>query len=189
MKLFGDAAGLRVEGLGGLGVVERVLGIDTEWNGIVSGSEVMTVSLVPVFAGSHGDELREFFVERTESVVDPGAEGWEVAIVLMSSGVELGLGTVVAIGGPHGANDGEFIDLFTEAGEPIADFDAANAILSEADLQGIEGIALIAIGVWDDESFDGEFVGILDGGEGCFRDGLSGVAIEHGFGVEALHVA
>ncbi len=58
----------------------------------------------------------------------------------------------------------------------------------EADLKGEEFVALVAVGVGDDEAFDGEFLGILGMGEGGLGDGHPGVLIEGGFGVEAFEV-
>lgn len=58
----------------------------------------------------------------------------------------------------------------------------------EADLEGEEFVALVAVGVGDDEAFDGEFLGILGMGEGGLGDGHSRVLIEGGFGVEAFEV-
>jgi len=58
----------------------------------------------------------------------------------------------------------------------------------EADLEGEEFVALVAVGVGDDEAFDGEFLGILGMGEGGLGDGHPGVLIEGGFGVEAFEV-
>ena len=62
------------------------------------------------------------------------------------------------------------------------------AMFFEADLEGEEFVALVAVGVGNDEAFDGEFLGILSMGEGGLGDGHPGVLIEGGFGVEAFEV-
>ena len=138
--------------------VERIVRVDPQRYGVVRWTEIVTVAFVPVFAIADRDELRQIVVERAEPVVDPGTECRKVAVVLMTSGVELRLRTVVAVGGPHRTHDRQLIDLPGDVREPIADFDAALAVLLETNLQRIEHIALIAVAVGNDQAFDGQAV-------------------------------
>ena len=152
------------------------------------GAEVMTIALVPILTRAHGNELRQVLVERTESVMNPGAEVWEISVVLVASGVKLRLSSMIAVCGPEGSNEGQFVSVLGDMREPIADFHTALAMLLEADLERIKCVALIAIGVGNDKPFEGEFFGILDAGKRCFGDGLPRVLRQHRFWVETFHV-
>jgi hypothetical protein len=46
--------------------------------------------------------------------------------------MKLDLGAVVVVGGPHGANDGDVVDATADVREPVADRNAAFAVLLEA---------------------------------------------------------
>lgn len=122
----GEAEGLGIWGEWGgwFTEVERVSGIDAEGDGVVNGAEVVAVAFVPIFAVSDGDELGEILVERAEAIIDPGAEGGEFAIEGIAPAMELGLCHVIAVGGPHGADDGEAIGVAGDVGEPVGDFEA-----------------------------------------------------------------
>ena len=56
------------------------------------------------------DELRQVVVERAEAVVDPRADRRERPFEHVPAGVELELGAVVVVGGPHRADDGDVVD-------------------------------------------------------------------------------
>ena len=90
----------------------------------MNGAEVVAVAFVPIFAVSDGDELGEILVERAEAIIDPGAEGGEFTIEGIAPAMELGLCHVIAVGGPHGADDGEAIGVAGDVGEPVGDFEA-----------------------------------------------------------------
>jgi hypothetical protein len=98
-----DAAALACsdQSVFGPGEVERAVRVDPQRHGVVGGSEVVAVALVPVLPRAHRHELREVLVERPEPVMHPGSEVWEIAVVLVAAGVELRLRAVVAVGGPE----------------------------------------------------------------------------------------
>ena len=73
--------------------------------------------------------------------------------------------------------------------QPVADLDAALAVLLKADLQRIERVALIAVGVGNDQSLERQLLRILRVGERRLGDRLAGVLVEHRLGIEAFHVA
>ena len=77
-----------------------------------------------------------------------------------------------------------------EVRQPVADLDAALAVLLEADLERIEHVALLAVGVVDDDDAGQlQLLRVLDVLERRLGDGLAGVLREHRLGVEALQVA
>ena len=149
----------------------------------------MTIFLVPVFAVAHRDELRKVFVEGPQSIVHPSAQGREIAIVLMASGMELGLRSMVRVGRPHRANDRKLIDLGSDMREPVADLDPALAVLLESDLEWIQSVALVSVPIGHNEPLDSEFLGVLGFCKGRFCDRLSCILRKHRFWVEALHMA
>ena len=76
--------------------------------------------------------------------------------------MELSLGTVVVVGGPHAADDGQVIDHATDVGEEIGDLDAALAAFFKLDLGWIEFVSLLTVGIVDHgDAGLGEFFGIL----------------------------
>ena len=73
--------------------------------------------------------------------------------------------------------------------QPVADLDAALAVLLEADLQREELVPLLAVGVVDDDDTrELELLGILHVLERRLGDRLAGVLGELGLRVERLHV-
>jgi hypothetical protein len=79
--------------------------------------------------------------------------------------------------------------LVCDRGEPVANFDAALAVFTKADLERIEGVALISVSVGYHESFDGKFLWVLGVSEWSFRDGLACILRQHRLGIKAFHVA
>ena len=122
--------------------------------------------------------------------MDPRAERRVVAVEDVMAGVELVLGGVVVVRDPDRAHDGQVINAAADARPPVADLNAALAALAVADLQGVnprhEG-ARPAGEVADVLAVIRRFEDGL--GVGRFVDGLAGVLVEGGFGVEALQVA
>jgi len=55
--------------------------------------------------------------------------------------MELRLGAMIVIRGPHGTHDGNIVDAAPHVRHPVAELDAAVAIFSKADLQRIEFLA------------------------------------------------
>ena len=74
---------------------------------------------------SHDHELGEILVERPEAVVDPGSDGWELPLQHMATRVELQLGAVVVVRGPHGPHHGDVIDAVAHVWPPVADLQSA----------------------------------------------------------------
>ena len=173
----------------GPGEVERAVRIDPQRHGVVGGSEVVAVALVPVLPRAHRDELRQVLIERSQPVMHPGSEVGEVAVVLVTAGVELRLRAVVAVGGPQRAHERQPVSMPGDVGKPVADFHAALPVLAEAHLERKESIALVAVGVGHHQSLEGQFLRILHRGKRGLGDGLARVLREHGLRVEAFHVA
>jgi hypothetical protein len=174
----------------GLAVVERVGGVDSQRHRVVGRAEVVAVLRVPVLAPADRDELRQVVVERAQAVMHPGAQRWVLAVEHVAAGVELRLGAVVVVGGVHRADDRQVIDALAQAGEPVADLGAALAVLLEADLQRVEAVTLLAVGVVDnDDAGQFQLFGVLCVLEWRLGDGLAGVLVECGLGVEGFQVA
>ena len=111
-----------------------------------------------------------------EAVVDPGAERRELAVEHVPAGVELRLGAVVVVGRVHRADDGDVVDALADVRQPVADLDAALAVLLEADLQRVELVPLLAVGVVDDDDAGQlELLGVLRVLERRLGDRLAGV--------------
>ena len=145
LLLAKDVAAGRGEGQG-------VLGIDAELHAVVLGAEVVGAVRADAAAAvgdrrAQHDELRQVVVERAQAVVDPRADRGELPFEHVPAGVELQLGAVVVVGGPHRADDGEVVDAAAEVRPPVADLQPALPALLEADLQGIELVANVAVGV------------------------------------------
>src|SRR5436190_14417011 len=98
----------------------------------------MTVFPVPDLACADGNELRQIVIERAEAIVHPGAEGWKLSIEHVASGMELGLGTVIAICGPHRTDEGNTVHVSSGMREPVAHFNAALPVFFEADLERVK---------------------------------------------------
>ena len=129
-------------GAGG-GEGQRVLGIDGELHAGVLGAEVAGAVAAHAAAAigdrrAQDDEAGQVVVERAQAVVDPRADRRELALEHVPAGVELELGAVVVVGGPHRADDGDVVDAVADVRPPVADLDAALAALAVADLQRIE---------------------------------------------------
>ena len=173
----------------GAAEVERVVRIDAQRHGVVGRPQVVAVSLVPVLASADRNELRQVVVQRAETVMHPGAERRKVAVVQVAPGVELRLCSVIAVGRPHRTDDRQLVDVLRDMRKPVADLDAALPVLVKADLQRIERVPLIAVGVGNHQSLERQFLRILRVGERRFGDRLAAVLGEHRLRVEALHVA
>ena len=155
---------------------------------VVGGAEVTAVALVEK-ARPHVDELREIFVERAEAVIDPRTDGRLLRVEHVTAGMELHLRAVVVIGRPHRAHDGEVVHAGTEVGKPVAHLDAALAAGREADLQRVNLVALLAVGVvHHDHAHTLALLRVVHALERRFVEGFAGVLGELGLGVEALHV-
>ena len=126
----------------GFGKVERIVGIDLQRDRIIRGTQVMAVTFVKE-TRAHANELRQVLVQRSESIVDPGADRGNSRIKHVTPGMKLNLGSVIVVGGPHGSNDRDVIDSRTDVRKPVADFDPALAALFVADLQRIESCCVV----------------------------------------------
>ena len=102
----------------------------------------------------------------------------------MPTGMELDLRAVVVVGRPHGADDRNVVDAGPDVWKPVADFDAALSMRPKTDLQRIDLIALLTVGIVDDDDADAfEFLGILNIRERRFTDRLAGKPfVSAGFG-------
>ena len=119
----------------------------------------------------------------------PRAQRRIFAVEHVPAGVKLRLGAVVVVSGVHGADEGNIVHALAEVRPPIADLDPALAALAEANLQRVERVALLAVGIVDDDDArQFEFFGILSVLEGRLGDGLAGELGEHRLGIEALHM-
>ena len=123
-----------------LSIGQRVLRIERQRHAVVLRAEI--VGPVPFHAAAaigqrraQHDELRQVVVQRAQTVVHPRADRRKIAIDAVPAGVKLKLRTVVAVVGPHRADDGQIVDAVADVRPPIADFDAAFAALAIADLQ------------------------------------------------------
>src|SRR5438105_675054 len=84
---------------------------------------------------SQHDELRQVIVQRAKAVMRPGADRGKVAINAVAARMELKLCAMIAVFGPHRADNGEVIGAIADVRPPVADFDPALAALAVADLQ------------------------------------------------------
>ena len=74
--------------------------------------------------------------------------------------------------------------------KPVADLDAALPVLLEADLQRVDLVALLAVGIVHyHHAYLFEFFGVLNVGKWRFGNRLSCVFVERGFVVKTFHVA
>ena len=169
--------------------VERIPRIYPQRDGIVGGTEVVPIFLVPVLAIPHRDVLRQVVVQRPQPIVHPRPEVGKIAIVLVSPRVELRLGAMVAVGGPQRPHHRQPINLAGGVWEPVAHLDATLPPFLETDLQGVQRVPLIAISIGHYQALDRQPLGVLHVGERGLGDGLPRVLGEHRLGVEALHVA
>jgi hypothetical protein len=118
------------------------------------------------------------------------ADGREEALEDVPAGVELELGRVVVVGGPHRAHHRQAVHAAGQVRPPVADLDAALALLPEADLQRIQLAQQRprrAGEVADVLAIIGRFDNRLAKGRGI--DGLAGVPVEGRLGIEGLDVA
>jgi hypothetical protein len=172
---------------------ERVIGIDVERDAGVLRAEVAgavgAVAAATVAGRFAEDDVGgQVFVHRTEAVVDPGAEGGQVAVEDVAAGVELQDGAVVVVGGPGGADQRHFVHLVADVGEPVGDEDAVFAAGLIAGLHGIEReLDLVLTGDEGLEVFLDE--GVRQGvAVRRFRKLLAGVFVELRLGVERFDV-
>ena len=173
----------------GPGVGERFLRIDLERHRVEGGSEITPVACIKE-TRAHVDELREILVQRAEAVIHPGADRRFLHIEHVPARVELHLRAVVVVRRPHGADHGNIIHAVPEVREPVADLDAAAAAGLEADLERINLVSLLAVGVVDHHHPNTfEFVRIVDALERRLRECLALVPIECWLRIETFHVA
>ena len=69
--------------------------------------------------------------------MDPGADGGERTFQRMPTRVELQLGSVVVVGGPHAADETEVVRHLAEIAPPITDGEATLTVLLEPDLHRV----------------------------------------------------
>ena len=128
------------------------LRVDRELDAVVLGAEVARPVAAHAAAAigdrrAQHDELRQVVVERAEAVVDPRADRGKLPLEHVPAGVELELGAVVVVGRPHRADDGDVVDAVAEVRPPVADLDAALAALAKADLERIERLPNVTVGI------------------------------------------
>ena len=139
---------------------------------------------------AHPDELREVFVQRAEAPVHPSADGRHTRIKHVPAGMKLHLRTVIVIGGPHRADHRNVIDTAADVWEPITHLDAALAVLFVADLQRIQLVALLAVGiVHHHHAHLLQPITILHILKLRLVDRFAGQLIEHRLRIKTLHVA
>ena len=103
--------------------------------------------------------------------------------------MELRLSAVVAVGGVHRTDDGQFVHVARDVGKPVAHLDSALAVLLKSNLQRVDFVSLVSISIRDYQSLECKFLGILHIGERCFSDRFTLVLRKHGLGIKTLHVA
>ena len=172
-----------------LGVVEGILQVHFQPDGIVGRTEIMTVLLVEV-TRPHADELGKIVIQRAEPVGDPCTDRRSGRIESMFAGMELNLGPVIVVGRPHRANYRDIIDTAADVREPVAHLDTALPILPESGLERIDDVSLLPVGVIDHDDPDIlQPLGILDMRIGRLGDRLSPELREERLRIKALHVA
>jgi hypothetical protein len=115
----------------------------------------------------------------------PGAERWKFAVEYVSARVELRLGPVVVVGSPQRTDDCHVVDAASHVRYPVAQLNAAVAVLSEADLQRIQLLPQLDV--------EGHFaaiepLGLLRVGVGGLADRLAGVPGDLRFRIERLRM-
>ena len=128
------------------------LRIDRELNAVVLRAQITrTVAAEPAAAigdrRAHDHELRQIVVQRAQPIVNPRADRGKLPFKDVPAGVKLQLGAVVVVGRPHRADDREVVDASADVRPPVADLDAGLTSLAIADLQRIERLADVAVGV------------------------------------------
>src|SRR5687767_14617046 len=95
------------------------------------------------------DELRQVLVQRAEPVMDPRAERRKEAIQQVPAGVELQLRSVVVVRGPHGADEGDVVELRPDVRPLVSNFDAGATATREPRLQRVDRLPDLLLGVND----------------------------------------
>ncbi len=182
------------DGYARAGEGQGVVRVDFEQDSRMLGAEVVGID-APHALGfqcrSHRDELRQLIAEGPEPVVDPGADGRITAVEQVAAGEEFHLRAVIVVGGEHRPNHGDVVDAASQVGPPVADRSPALSAFSEPDLRRIDpGLLLV------DDVIGDLFPDILEERRvedrrlvGGLADHLARMAVERGFGVEALQVA
>ena len=149
----------------------------------------MTVSRVEI-PRPHRNKLRQVLVQRPQSPGDPGSKGRYTFIKHVPTGNKLNLSAVIIVRRPHRPNERDVVSTTANVRKPVADLDAAFSVLPEPNLQRVQLVALLAVGiVHDDNAHLLQLFGILDALERRVIDRLSGVLCQLGLRIEALHMA
>ena len=137
----------------------------------------------------HRDKLRQVVAQRSQPVMDPGADRRMATVQEMAAGQKLHLGAVVVVGRVHRADDGDVVDTPAQVRPPVADLNAALPARFEADLERVDpGLLLV------DDVIRDLLAHVLDVGrveDGLVRrlgDRLAGVLVQLGLGVKALEM-
>ena len=171
---------------------QRLLAVGVEPDAGVLGPEVgraMRPRAAAAIAGrlAQHDVLRQVLVERAQAVGDPRADRGMRPFADVPAGVELELGAVVVVGRPERADDGDVVGARADVLPPVADLQAALAVLPEARVQAHQDLAAAVRRVGRDHVF--QLRRVEDVLVRRAVDRLAGVIVQLGLGVEALDVA
>ena len=134
------------------------------------------------------DVLRQVLVERAQAVADPRADGRERAFARMPAGVPGELRAVVVVDGPQRADDGEVVGARADVLPPVADLQAALAVLLVAGVAApMSTLRLPCDGLTPTTSLS--FSGSRTSLYGVSSIDLAGVLVQLRLDVEALDVA
>jgi len=149
----------------------------------------MSVAGIPILAVAQRDKLRQVVIQRSQSVMHPRAERRIFAVEHVATGMKLRLRSVIVVGRVHRSNHCNIINAVSNMGHPVAQFDPAVAKFAEADLQRIEPVTLLSVGVVDDgHSRQFQFLRILSVLVGGLVNRLTGVLRQFRLWVKAFHV-
>src|SRR5262245_49853275 len=107
------------------------------WSQIAGAMRAQTATTIAGRLSQH-DKGRQVVVERTEAIVHPGAERWQIAIEDVAAGVELEDGAMVVVGGPSGSDQRHLMHQVAHVGEPVADSHSILAALLESRLHRVK---------------------------------------------------
>ena len=117
--------------------------------------------------------------------MNPRSQRGELAIEHVPARVKLRLCAVVVVGGVHRSDNRQIIGARSDVRDPIAHLDAGLPVFAVTNLQRVELVALLAIGVVDDgDAGELELVGTLRVLVRRLADRLARVLVELGLGVK-----
>jgi len=118
---------------------QRIFGVDAQLHAAVLGAEIVGAvgadTAAAIGDGSaQDDEAGQIVVQRSQAIVNPGAERGKLTLEHVAPGVKLQLRAVVVVGCPDRADHGQVVGTGTQVREPAADFQSALAAFLESHL-------------------------------------------------------